>query len=522
MPNAIILAAGKSKRFAPFTYEKPKGLFCVKGEILVERQIRQLREAGIREIYLVVGFMKEKYFYLEQKYGVKFLVNNTFEHKGNLYSLYVARHYLEDSFICCADHYFLENPFVEELKHSYRSCIRQEKREQKFSIKLSDEDVITQLVVGGESEFVMAGEAFFTKKFSSRLVDLMEREIGDFGVDNLFWEEFYGKHMDEITLYAKVRPFHFVEEFDSVEQLREFDEEFLKNIDSDIVLHICDTLDCKPDEISNIDVIDKGLTNVSFRFVVKGNRYVYRHPGNTANNLVDRQSEIIAQLMAKKLGIDTSIIHMDLSGWKLSHYIEHSIGFNLDIEENLLLAMKYLRCLHTQKCKDRGVREFRPYSEALKLMEIASLTKGNLMKEFEKLVYKVGKINQYLESEFPEKVLCHNDVYAPNFLLSNDQKLYLIDWEYAGLNDPAYDVACILCRGTYTDQQIIKYVEAYTGHPVTEREKRHYFASIALCGFYWFCWGLYKGAVNDDDGFFMIPAYQNCERFVELSLLLER
>lgn len=66
--NAIILAAGKSSRFAPFTYEKPKGLFRVKGEILIERQIEQLHQAGVREIYIVIGYMKEKFFYLEQKY----------------------------------------------------------------------------------------------------------------------------------------------------------------------------------------------------------------------------------------------------------------------------------------------------------------------------------------------------------------------------------------------------------------------------------------------------------------------
>ena len=65
--NAIILAAGKSNRFAPFTYEKPKGLFRVKGEILVERQIEQLREAGVENICIVVGYMKEKFFSTEKK-----------------------------------------------------------------------------------------------------------------------------------------------------------------------------------------------------------------------------------------------------------------------------------------------------------------------------------------------------------------------------------------------------------------------------------------------------------------------
>ena len=66
--NAVILAAGKSSNFAPFTYEKPKGIFCVKGEILIERQIKQLLEAGVEEIHVVVGYMKEKFFYLEKKY----------------------------------------------------------------------------------------------------------------------------------------------------------------------------------------------------------------------------------------------------------------------------------------------------------------------------------------------------------------------------------------------------------------------------------------------------------------------
>ena len=84
--NAIILAAGKSTRFAPFTYERPKGLFRVKGEYLIERQINQLIDAGVKEIYIVVGYMKEKFFFLEQKYPeVKLLINNKFGVKGMEY-----------------------------------------------------------------------------------------------------------------------------------------------------------------------------------------------------------------------------------------------------------------------------------------------------------------------------------------------------------------------------------------------------------------------------------------------------
>ena len=107
--NAIILAAGKSTRFAPFTYERPKGLFRVRGEYLIERQIKQFIEAGIKDIYIVVGYMKEKFFFLEQKYPqVHLLINNQFGVKGNLYSLYVAKDCLDNTYLSYADYYFVE------------------------------------------------------------------------------------------------------------------------------------------------------------------------------------------------------------------------------------------------------------------------------------------------------------------------------------------------------------------------------------------------------------------------------
>ena len=92
--NAIIMAAGISPRFAPISYELPKGLLKVNGEILIERQIEQLREAGIKEIVVVVGYMKERLFYLEDKYNVKILVNNDYHKRNNHSTLYVAREYL--------------------------------------------------------------------------------------------------------------------------------------------------------------------------------------------------------------------------------------------------------------------------------------------------------------------------------------------------------------------------------------------------------------------------------------------
>jgi len=520
MKNAVILAAGKSTRFAPLIYEKPKGLFRVKGEILIERQIKQLRAAGIMDIYIVVGYMKEKFFYLEEKYDVKLLVNNTFAAKGNLYSLYVAREYLADTFICCADHYFAENPFIDgnAANVSYRACEYKEGKFREFAVDYSDANVITGFAVGGENKVAMIGQAYFNAGFSRLFRGFMEKEINDFGVNNLFWEEFYARHQKELTLYARRYDGHGVLEFESIDELRRYDSEFLVNVDSNIITNICSVLQCHPNSILQIKVIQAGLTNVSFAFTVDGVQYVYRHPGSTAGWLVDRRAELFAQTKARELGVDKSVIYMDLYGWKISYFVQDIVECNFaKYPEQLAMAMDYLRRMHSIEVKE-DIKLFDTVQEGKKLMQIASAAKGNLAEEFAWLIAKVERLDQYVQAEQYPKVLCHNDVYEPNYLATANGDLYLIDWEYAGLNDAANDVASILCRADFTDADIEHYLRVYMDRPLTAAEHRHYLAYIALCGFYWFCWGLYKGSVGDDDGFFFLPAYRNCIRFIDRAL----
>lgn len=522
--NAIILAAGKSNRFAPFTYEKPKGLFRVKGEILIERQIKQLKAANIKDIYIVVGYMKEKFFYLEEKFDVHLIINNRFSEKGNLYSVYVSKDYLENTFICCADQYFVKNPFLAPNTDnvSYRAVSYHTGKFREFAIDYSDADVITGFSVGGADKMAMVGHAYFNKAFSEKFRLYMEKEIEDFRVSSMFWEEFYARHQKDLTLYIKKYSSNDILEFDSIDDLRRFDSEFLVNVDSDIITNICKTLSCMPNNIGNIQVIQAGLTNVSFMFSVHNVRYVYRHPGGTAGNLIDRHAELFAQKKAKELGIDKSVVYMDESGWKISYFVSGLTECNFEkYPLQFEKAMSYLRRMHSVNV-NIPIKDFDDVAEGKRLMKISSATKGNLFSEFRELIQKIERLDRYVKLENDKmginKVLCHNDTYEPNYLATEDGDLYLIDWEYAGLNDPANDVACILCRGYYTEEQIEKYLRAYVGRDLTADEHRHYIAYIALCGFYWFCWGLYKGSVGDDDGFFFLPAYRNCIRYTDISL----
>lgn len=523
--NAIILAAGKSNRFAPFTYERPKGLFRVKGEILIERQIEQLQEAGVHDIYIVVGYMKEKFFYLEQKYeGVHLIPTAKFATKGNLYSLYIAREYLGNTYLCMSDNYFVHNPFLEDNPSnlSYRACIYKSGGFGEFSATASDAHVITSVDFGGSNQLSMTGHAYFNEDFSLRLRVYLDQEINEFRVSSLFWEEFFGRHIQDLTLFAKEYKEGEIIEFNSIEDLRQFDADFLYNVDSDIINNICATLNCNPNSIKDIHVINAGLTNVSFSFFVDGRQYVYRHPGGTAGNLINRKTEYYAQKVAKQTNVDPSVITMDLSGWKMSYYVQDQVP--CDFRKNkwqLEKGMEYLRKYHNAPVTE-DIKMFDDFEEGIKLMRIASATKGNLVAEFAEEIEKARQLSMCLKSDAQKmgyrNVLCHNDIYEPNFLATKDHGLYLIDWEYAGLNDPANDLACFFSRYDYTDEDIERFFKAYFQRELTEDEHRHYYAYIPLNAFYWFCWGLYKGSVGDDDGFFFLPAYRNFQRLIDNAL----
>ena len=114
--------------------------------------------------------------------------------------------------------------------------------------------------------------------------------------------------------------------------------------------------------------------------------------------------------------------------------------------------------------------------------------------------------------------MCHNDTYAPNYLHNDEGEIYLIDWEYAGLNYDANDIGCILCRYDWSEEQIERYLKAYVGRTLTEDEHRFYYGFIPVSAFYWFCWGLYKGSVGDDDSFFFLPAYRNLIKHIDVAL----
>lgn len=516
MMNAIILAAGQSKSFSPYFYDIPKGLLYVKGERLIERQIKQLREAGIDEIVIVVGYLREKFFYLQKKYGVKLISNTHFSNKGNIYSLYLAKDYIDTTIICCPDQYYDNNPFfIKDISNSFRQTQFIQGVNKEFSIDKNVNGRITNVKLGGKNRECMVGFAFFNSKFSKRFIELLDNEINDFGIDKMFWEEFYKKHIEDLDLYANLIDTGQVIEFDELQTLMDFDPNFIKNVNSNMFDNISRVLNCDKSEIEEIIPIKKGLTNISFKFRVHNKYYVYRHPGLTSNNLVNRKAEAYAENISKQLGINKTLIHIDeKEGWKISIYMEnlHDLDWKNKFERK-----KGIECLQKlHNLKSPGIYNFDTYTQAIKLLNIAKTYRGNIFEEFKDLISLISKVNNYIEKDNFPKCVCHNDTYAVNYLI-NDEDIALIDWEYTGYNDPANDIACIVARDNFSRNEIDQFLEEYFGRKLSFREYRHYIAYIGLCSFYWFSWALYKDSMGDDE-IFMLDGYNVAYQYGHLGI----
>ena len=174
--NAVILAAGMSTRFAPLSYEKPKGLLNVKGEVLIERQIKQLHSVGIKDITLVVGYMKEKMFYLEEKYGVEIVVNEDYYRYNNTSSMILVADKLSNTYICSSDNYFEKNPFEKYVYKGYYSSVYEEGETDEYCITVDKKDRIIDAKIGGSDTWVMLGHVYFDREFSNKFSSILREE----------------------------------------------------------------------------------------------------------------------------------------------------------------------------------------------------------------------------------------------------------------------------------------------------------------------------------------------------------
>ena len=282
--NAIIMAAGTASRFAPLSYEKPKALIEVRGEVLIERQIRQLSEAGIEKIVVVTGYKAEQFEYLKDKYGVVLINNPYYLTRNNNSSIYAAREYIKNSYICSSDNYFITNPFESDVDESYYSAVYMEGDTGEWCIS-EDDGWIKGVKVGGQDSWVMLGHVFWSESFSRSFLHILEDEYEWPETADKLWETIYIEHINELPMKIRKYPADFIFEFDTLDELREFDDSYISNTRSEILTKIAGELGVEEKDIVKVKTFkDENNAAAGFTFET-GKKYRYYYKTETMEEL---------------------------------------------------------------------------------------------------------------------------------------------------------------------------------------------------------------------------------------------
>lgn len=275
--NAVIMAAGTSSRFAPLSYEIHKALITVRGEILIERQIRQLKDAGVKDIYVVTGYKNEQFEYLKNKLGVKLIHNSEYLVRNNNSSIHAAEDILNNSYICSSDNYFLINPFETIVDESYYSALYAEGHTDEWCMDEGADGFISRVVIGGEDKWYMLGHAFWSEKFTRKFLSILDDIYNKPETAGLLWESIFMQHLDELKMRIRKYPSSSIFEFDILDELRSFDESYVNETRSKIIKSIAKELACRESDIVNAKAVKHLNEAVGFSFTFGNRKYKYTY-----------------------------------------------------------------------------------------------------------------------------------------------------------------------------------------------------------------------------------------------------
>lgn len=513
MPQrAVILAAGFGMRMVPINTEITKGLLEVNGEPLIERIIKQLHEVGIKEIYVVVGFMKEKYEYLIDEYGVELVVNADYAGKNNLHSMNLVREHLENAYVIPCDIWCDRNPFHRHEMYSWYMVSDLVDNESTVRVNRKMELVTVPENAGGNA---MIGICYLIKEDADTVSKRIAVLCKDQKYDGAFWEEaLYNKN--RMMVAARVVHSSDVVEINTYEQLRELDGNS-NHLKTDAIQVICEALAVKPEEVTDITVLKKGMTNRSFLFTCKNKKYIMRIPGEGTDQLINRQqeAEVYHEIDHKNICDDIAYINPQ-NGYKITEFLEGARTCDPLNEEDVRKCMKRLRDFH-----ELGLKVAHEFDIFGQMEFYETLWDGipSVYKDYKKTKENVLSLKSYIDAHVGKKVLTHIDAVPDNFLFiekNGKEEIRLIDWEYAGMQDPHVDVAMFCIYSLYNKHQVDRLIADYFTEGCDKATKIKIYCYIAACGLLWSNWCEYKRNLGVEFGEYSLRQYRYAKDYYRI------
>lgn len=512
--GAVITAAGFGSRFVPLTFETPKGLLEVFGERMIERQIKQLHEAGITDITIIVGYLKEKFEYLIDKYQVKLLYNPEYATKNNLATIYHARELFRgrNMYLLVSDNWIRNNMYHKYECGAWYSSVYMDGETSEWCLSSNKKGHITSVQVGGHDSWVMYGPAFLSRDFSNQLIPLIEEAYHQPGTEQWYWEQVVVDHIKELDFSMNCQPADQVYEFENLEELRLFDPKYQNHSDNAAMQLVARVFNVKEEAIHNIRCLKSGMTNQSFLFELDGKHYICRIPGPGTEFLINRKEEEAVYKAVTPLGITEHILYFDgKNGYKIAQYYEGARNADAKNPDEMAACMEMLRKLHHS-----GVTVPHTFRIRERIDFYERICRGHEEMLFEDYPAVRARMNELMDRlDTLERPCClsHIDSVADNFLFLPDGSLRLIDWEYAGMCDPLIDIAMCSIYSYYSQEELDHLLEEYLQHAPSDEERFVTYAYAALGGFLWALWAVFKSMEGREFGDYTIVMYRYAKNY---------
>lgn len=505
--QAVILAAGEKKVFG-----KPVSFLELEDGKIIDRFINILNLNGIEKIVIVTGY-KNEYFeeYAKNRSNIVLVKNDKYKWTGTMYSLAQVKDIIDDDFILLENDMIFEERAIELiLKDENRDCmlITSESGSGDEALVEIRDGFVYKMSKDIHQFNKIDGEMIGISKISYEVFDKMlelfkynknpylnyeyalmdiarDYKIGYIKPDNLVWTEIDGQeHYERATryIYPKLK-----------RKEKEIKVNNIKNM-------LSKALDISTVSIESVETVG-GMTNKNFKVRMNNEDYILRIPGSGTEEMISRRNERNNSLIVHELELDTEILYFnEEDGIKLAKYINNAETINPKTakrEDNMIEVTNILRKLHNSNAKFSN--EFNVFDKVEEYEELLKEANGKNFEDYTFVKEKVLNLKNILERLGIESTPCHNDTVAENFVKDED-RLYLIDWEYSGMNDPMWDLAahCLECEFNEDEEEL--FLNLYFNYSVEEKYRTKIFIYKICQDFLWSIWTNIKEAKGDNFG----------------------
>lgn len=504
---AVILSARKDK-----TTEIPFPLLPYDDEqCLVDRTLSLVKEAGIGRVILVVGYRAE----LFEKYrsdNVQIVLAPNYEFSASMASLAAARDYINEDFILIEGDTFFEKKALEQLRR----------------VKEGNCLVATEESGSGDECFIESKAGFITKiskdkhricRFEGELLGISRISKVTYTAMLQEWDMSANSYLNYEHVFMDVtapleRPFIFIKnliwgDVDCPEDFKRLKEVTYRTLrrkedpfDKDNLLkYLADIF--PGEDVSQAEVIQiGGMSNKNFRVNFKGRSYVLRVPGNGSDGMVERSNEEFNAIEGCKMGVNPEIRYFDAkTGIKLADYVENAETLNaatIQRHDNLRKIAEIYHKIHDAHVRLKN--EFNLFQEIEKYDNLLEKVGASMYEGWDEFKPKVMSLESRLNAIGIEMTPCHDDAVPENFIKAEDGTIYLIDWEYSGMNDPMADFAALFLESEFPEETQDYFLDKYFSGNVPAGIKERILCYEILWDALWAQWTVIKEACGDDFG----------------------